>query len=266
MRCFAIKKSDRSNRLAWFLVPVLLAAFVFAGAALFMSRGAHAASAAPANVMAGHYSLRAITTAGPASGTYFTGAMDLTVSGSNVSGKVCGLSYAKSRCTTATGTASGNDVTVMINDIGGMHDVQLTGTFHMASNARGSFTGFSGTFSSGDGSKVSTGRWEAALGSVQTASGTWQVYLLVKVGSDAGKTFHGVMTLVEDGNGHISGQYCPSHGSCMVVKGDDQFGYLHIELGTLFVLKGTFSGSHRADGQFYIPGSHAGYQNYWLAH
>src|SRR5438105_5717868 len=89
MRNSSSKRLRRVNRLAWIITPVLLMMVLCAGGfALF---GAHASS--PLN---GRFAFRGITTTGPGTGLYLTGDLGLAVSGSTLTGTMCGFSVAPS--------------------------------------------------------------------------------------------------------------------------------------------------------------------------
>lgn len=271
-----LKNPHRSNRFAWIFVPILLLAIVaVSGFALRQTLAAHAAPA-PSSPLNGRYALKAVTTAGVQTGLYITGEMEIVLSGTSLKGTICGLSYAPSECTLVTGkTTDSVHVALTLHAILKMPVINLAGAFQTSTGAPGSFTGFKGTFNFGKGPKASSGTWEAISVTVPSATGTWNVYLLIKTGNNTGKSYNGVMTLSEAADGTVTGTYCPTNASCLQVKGYNLLGFVHLDLGgpATFVIKGTFTtpdkGFHgRMDGQFYMPGTGTGAANsrgYWVA-
>lgn len=250
----------RSNKLAWIVTSLFLLAALVAGG--FVIAGAtHAAGP-----LDGHYALRAATTSGPQSGLYIRGSLNITVSNGKVSGIASGLSYAPSRSLTITGTSSDSThatFTIAQSQSPKFPAVTFTGVFQTATNVKGSYTGFLGTFTIGSGVGASSGHWQGFTGVVPPTTGTWNTSILVQAGKDKGASYHGVLTLVQDANNKIVGTYTPTGGTALAVKGYNQNSFVFLDLGApaTFVLKGTFSSSTRLDGQFYMPGTGSGKDN-----
>jgi hypothetical protein len=260
----ALKQPRRMNRLSWFIMPALLLVALAGSAFAFL--GAHAAS--PTN---GAYTFRAITTSGPKTGLYLSGQLNVTVSGTSVVGGLCAYSVAPSHCVVLDlgNTPDGVHFTFTIHEIGSMPAVQVTGTF---SPTLGSTGGFKGTFSfSSKHVAISSGRWEATrISSLPSASGVWNIYGLYTTGVKKGQTFHSVLTLVQGADNRLTGTYCPAHSACLKVVGGNHQGYLYFFVGTPTTLefRGVFIASHRANGQFQVPGTGGTLVEfgYWLAH
>jgi len=269
------ESSYRVKKLAWMLPTLLLLlAMIAGGTALYTTQ------AAASGPLTGRYALRAVTTTGPQSGRYITGVLAITSDASgSISGIACGMNYAASRCLTITGQTL-DDVNVSLT-IANSHSpkfpaVSLSGAFQQSTQAKGSFTGFTGTVSYGTGAGVSTGRWEAINGPVPPATGSWKTYIIVQAGNDRGMEFHGVMNLMQDPNtGAIVGTYTPTGKEALPVSGSNQSGFIFLDLGkpAVFVLKGTFTtpgtgSAGRLSGQFYGPYTGSGVLNgrgYWVA-
>ena len=265
----------RFKKLAWILPTLLLLLAMLAGGTVFYTT--HAAAPSP---LTGRYALRAVTTTGPQNGLYIRGALALTVSPSgNISGIACGMSYAPSRCLAITGKTS--DFINVSLTVGDSHSpkfpaISFTGMFHQSTGAKGSFTGFTGTFTFGTGASLSTGHWEGISGSVPPTSGSWKFYMIVQAGHDKGVTYNGVLNLVQDMSDNATvGTYTLTGGTASPVNGLNQNGFVFLNLGkpATFVLKGTFTTpdkgyTERMDGQFYMPNTGTGTQNdrgYWVA-
>lgn len=266
----------QTNKLAWIISSLLLlVALIAGGFALYTTHASGTPS--PLN---GRYNLRAVTTAGPQSGLYIRGALALSVSSmGKVNGLACGLSYASSRCLAVTGTTPDNvnaTLTIANSQSPKFPAVNLTGKFQQSNGAKGSFTGFTGTFSFGTGASTSSGHWEGLSGTVPATSGSWKTYILVQAGHDKGTAYNGVLNLVQDtADNKTVGTFTPTGGTAIPASGYNQNGFVFLNLGTpaKFVLKGTFTTpdkgtTARMDGQFYMPGTGAGVQNdrgYWVA-
>jgi len=266
LRNSSSKRLRHVNRLAWIITPVLLMMVLCAGGfALF---GAHASS--PLN---GRFAFRGITTSGPETGLYLTGDLGLAVSGSTLTGSMCGFSLAPSHCANidAGTTPDGVHVTFSIHTIAGHPAFSVAGAFDPTLGSAG---GFTGTFSSTPpGGTISSGRWEARVfGSVPSASGIWNIYGLVTKGAGKGGTFHAVLTIVQLPNNQLVGTYCPQHAACEDISGGNHQGYLYmyIFVGSppTLELRGTFTTDHRANGQFQVPGPGGTLieLGYWLGH
>lgn len=268
------KPPRRFKKLAWILPTLLLLLAMVAGGTVLYTT--HAAS----NPLTGRYNLRAVTTGGPQNGLYITGAMALTVSASgNINGIACGMSYAHSRCLTITGKTPDNvnvSLTIANSQSPKFPAISFTGVFHQSTGAKGSFTGFTGTYTFGTVGSVSTGHWEGITGPVPPTSGSWKFYLIVQAGHDKGVTYNGVLNLVQDTNtGATVGTYTLTGGTATPVNGSNQNGFVFLDLGkpAVYVLKGTFTTpdkgfTERMDGQFYMPNTGKGTQNdrgYWVA-
>lgn len=259
------KQSRRFNKLSWCMAPILLAAVLLAGGITFFA--AHAASP-----LDGRYEFRGVTLSGAEKNLYITGILELHVSGTTVTGGICGISLAASHCTLIeSGTTPDNvHVSFTIHTIAGHAPITVTGIFQSGLGSNG---GFTGTFSSTSGAGVSSGRWEARRqGSIPSATGVWNIYGLVTKGPSKGTTFHAVLSLVQQPNNQLTGSYCPSHGTCQNVTGGNHQGYLYLYIfvGTppSLELRGTFTADHRANGQFQVPGPGGTLieEGYWLGH
>jgi hypothetical protein len=277
MKLIIAQRQHSFNWIAWVLLALLLLAISIASTFTLFS--SHAAPA-PDAVINGSYALRATTTSGPQKGLYITGILGLTVSQATITGVARGLSYAhSSEYAKVTGSTPDNiHVALTINAIPHVKKIgaiTLAGIFQMNSGHKGSFTGFKGTYSFGTGSNTSSGTWEAILETSPTANGTWHVYLVVLNGLNKGTTYHGVLTLTQGSGSKITGTFCPTHGSCIPVKGTNRYGFVLLDLGSpaSFVLRGIFTTSPpgfngRMNGKFYLPGRGSGKHNdrgYWVA-
>lgn len=256
----------RRNRFAWLILPAMLALVLGTGSfALF-----HAHASSPLN---GRFAFRGVTTSGPQTGLYITGQLEVNVSGSTITGGMCGYSLSPSHCVelqNAT-TPDGMHVAFTIHEIGKHPAIQVTGVFDPK---LGSLGGFKGTYSfAPKGGATSSGRWEAlSNGATPTLSGTWNIYALYTKGPNAGKSFHAVMTLLQDADGEATGTYCTAPGACQKVTGAEHSGhlYMYFFVGSPPTLefRGNFTANHRASGQFQTPGPGGTLieLGYWLGH
>lgn len=270
------KHHPRLNWLAWIFVPLLLLGIIATG--WFTLLSTHAAPV-PNSPLSGSYALRAVTTSGPQKGLYITAIVGLSVSQSSITGYARSLSYAPSSDFVKVTGSTPDDVHVTFTIAAVPHikipAINLAGTYQMSNGGRGSFTGFKGTFSFGTGAQTSSGTWEGIAETSPVASGTWHIFLLVQKGQDKGTAYHGVLTLTQGSGTKITGTFCPTHGSCVTVKGTNTYGYVVLDLGTpaAFVLHGAFTTpppgfTGRMNGTFYMPGKGSGNQNdrgYWVA-
>ena len=247
----ALRQPRHMNRLAWLFLPALLLMALCAGGfALF---GAHASS--PLN---GLFAFRGVTTSGPETGLYITGQLNMQNSGSAITGSMCGLSVASSHCVNLDlgNTPDGVHVTFTVHVTTHHPAIALTGTYLPTLGALG---GFVGTYSSTGPGGTSVGHWEArSSGSPPSLSGVWNIYGIVTKGPGKGNTFHALLTLVQSANDQVTGTYCPQHSACLNVSGGNHQGYLYMYffVGTPPTLefRGSFTASHRANGQFQTPG------------
>ena len=254
------QKSPRhSNKLAWIVTSLFLLAALVAGG--FVVVGAtHAAGP-----LDGHYALRAVTTSGPLTGTYITSSLNITVSNGVLSGTASGLSYAPSRTLAITGTSSDDThatFTIAQSQSPKFPAVTFIGTFGQSTGVKGSYTGFTGTFTIADAGS-SSGSWEGYAGTAPPTSASWNAYLLVQAGHDKGTSYNGVLTLVEGADSKIVGTYTPTNGTAIVVNGYNHNAFVFLNLGSpaTFVVKCTFASPTRLSGQFYAPGTGTGTQN-----
>lgn len=247
-----------SGRTCILFVSMLIAASLM----IFVSLAAFADGSNQA--VSGYYNFRAAVDSGPGTGFYITGALELVVTPTTVSGHLCGVSFSPSHCASLSGTnVDGTNITFTVNKLGKSAPLNNDGTFHSDNGHKGSFTGFSGTFSFG----ASSGHWTAVQGTVPVSTGTWHFSSLVKRGTDKGQDYQGTLTMSEDTNGKITGTYCSSvaGSTCVTVKGTNVEGYLNIDIETpsRLVLRGSFTRPNKLDGQFYIPGTND--YGYWTA-
>jgi hypothetical protein len=218
-------------------------------AALLMAFASLAAFAdGSSQAVSGFYNFRGLVDSGPTDGLYITGALELRVTPTRVSGHLCGISYSSSHCASLSGTnVDGTNITFVVNKLGKASPLDVAATFHSSNGKKGSFTGFSGTFGFG----ASSGHWSAVLATTP---------------STTGQQAHGTLALTEDATGKIVGTYCPSvaGSTCSNVKGTNSEGYLNlfIEAPVRMILRGTFTQPGRADGQFYNNGTND--TGYWL--
>jgi hypothetical protein len=276
MQQFTLNKNQRFNWLAWILLPLLLLGIIVVGS--FSLLVTHAAPSSNFQ-LSGSYALRATTTAGPQSGLYITGTLGLSASHYSITGTAGGLSYAPSTDYAKITGSTSDDVHVVLTLKAIPHvkiaAIQLVGTYQVNNGHKGSFTGYTGTFSFGTGPNLSSGTWEGIAETTPSASGTWSAYLLVQKGQDKGTSYHAVLTLTQGSGTKVTGTYCPSHGSCSSVTGTNTSGFVVLDLGSpaIFVIRGMFTtpspgNNGRMNGSFYMPGKGSGKQNdrgYWVA-
>jgi hypothetical protein len=280
-----LAKPRRMNKLVWFVLPLLVIAALVVGG-FSMSRANAAESTSP---LSGLYYLRAIVTSGPYTGMYLTGGLSLTINGNgNVKGAVCGLKISEQRCSSVvgTGTTDGSIINFAVTHLKGrnLHGPGLvtlpagsfSGGYLATAGKRGGFDGYIGTFILG----TSSGTWEARVGvaprlSSWNTSSSWNVYGKVLSGPDKGHMFHGVLTLTETKNGHLTGTYC-ARGVCFAVTGGrDLNGYIyfyvdvHINISgpQIIRLRGMVmgGGTSRLSGQFETLNK-SWDRGYWLGH
>src|SRR6266568_653954 len=260
MNIITPKRPWTSNRFAWIIIPLLLIAAVAAGSLSLFK--AHAASP-----LAGVYSFRAVTTAGPATGQYLTAQLSIQVSGTAINGAACSL--VPSQCSVLNGnTPDDINVYLIIHHLAGptakFSNVHLVGAFADNGAAHGGITGFTGTFSFTTTAGTSSGSWEAVLGTPQAVSGSWSIYGLFEQGAGAGEMFHATLTLVELPNGHLVGTYCPSDSPCENAAGSDYNGGVYFFVYPVgdpegYQFRGTVVNSGRINGSVQESDGDKGY-------
>lgn len=264
-------KHSTNKSMLWRRKPVQLAAFFLLLAAVIVG-GITLYSAHAASTLDGRYNLRAITTSGPSTGTYITGAMVIQVNGTTIRGTICGLKSPQ-RCAAITGsTPDSVHVTLTIGRVKPYPAaINLTGIYKTTGNVRGGINGFMGTYTMG----ASSGTWEAYVGTAPKLSNSWSLFGIVTSGPDLHKQFHGTLTLTQKPNGDLVGTYCPISGTCQAVTGGQAnngnfFFYVDVPvLGQIFRLRGTFVSGNAStiSGQFVslAPTKNAD-RGYWLGH
>jgi hypothetical protein len=267
------EKLHRSNRVAWIMPCLLLLAILLTGG--FALLGAHASPATSS--LNGRYNFRGATLAGPLAGLYLTGSLAIKVDTGtgSIAGNICGFKIAPNTCTSVSGSTPDEiHVNLTFQHVNRYPNIVLTGLYQASAGNRGGFDGFVGTYTMG----ASSGKWEAAVGTILEVSGSWNLYGIVHSGPNNLQQFHGVLTLLESSSNHrITGTYCPGGGgSCVVVTGGrDLYGnfffYVDVSaLNHLLRLRGTFvSGSaSRISGIFYSLGTTPPTtdRGYWIGH
>lgn len=263
------KNARHTNRLAWLITPLLLMAMAIAGGvSVFM---AHAAPATT-SPLSGHYEFRGLTTSGPKDGVYITGQIQLLVTGTSISGHLCGLNVSSnpSNCTVITGTATATTVDLTINSVANFPVIHAVGTFTNNLIHDGA-SGFEGTYTVGTGVNVSSGDWTGLNTAVPSIAGSWDYYSVVQQGKEKGHQVHGTIILIPHTNDSYTGILCIQTDSpCIPVKGTYQYSYIRLYIGNPaeIVVRGTytFSGEHVASGQFYSTDKTSGDKGYWLMH
>jgi hypothetical protein len=251
--------------LLWIVLPMLLVATFAVGSVTVFK--AHAVSP-----LSGRYNFRGITTSGPHTGLYLTGALALAFDGSgHVAGNIFGLKISTQRSAAVSGTDTGGSVTLTIGHLKGYPALVLTGGYVTTAGHHGGFDGFEGTFSLGS----SSGTWEARTTTFPQLSGSWNLFGIAEHGPDTGKQFHGVLTLIEHANGQLTGIYCSA--TCIAVTGGrNRYGsfYFYVDVAALnqvLRLRGTFMNAtaSRISGSFdslnpNVKGTSD--RGYWLGH
>ena len=207
------RRLQRLRWLLWVISPMLLVAAVAVGSIVVFDASA-------ASPVSKHYKFRGITTTGPVTGLSLMGSLALMVDGSgNVTGNICNLKIATQSCDLVSGTLSQSidSIAMTIGHLNGYFSLLLTGK---AVNTSGKRSGFEGVFTLG----ASQGTWEARNVAIPQLSGSWDVSGVVKQGTDMNKQFHGVMDLIQQSNGQVSGAYCPVNGACVSVTGGKDTG------------------------------------------
>lgn len=260
-------KPRRINKLFWIVIPFVLAAVVVTGA--ISMHNTHAAPAgSPLN---GEYNFRGITTSGPNTGLYLTGALSIAVNGNQITGSICSLKIAEQRCTSVTGTTPDNlHVQITVSHLKGFRLLTLIGVYQATQGQHGGFDGFTGTFTL-DGS---SGTWQARVGSDPPLDGSWNLFGVVNSGPDTGEQIHGVLTLSQNQYGRLTGTFCPNGGPCQpVTGGNNKYNYFHFDIsvfGKVLQLSGVFVGgySSRISGQFLSLHTNPSQtdKGYWLGH
>ncbi len=265
MKHFGTEIIRGKNRLLW-LIPllVLVALAMGGGVSLLM---VHAT--APSSV-SGHYDFRGLTTSGPKNGVYITGHIQLVVSGTTISGHLCGLNVSNnpSHCTVISGTATPTTIDLTINSVGNFPAIHAVGTFTDNLLHKGA-TGFIGTYTVGTGANISSGNWTGLNSAVPSIAGSWDYYSIVQQGKEKGHQVHGKLILIPHANDTYTGILCmQSNTPCIPVKGTYQYGYIRLSIGkpTMLTLSGTYilHSTRIASGQFYRNDKTSGDKGYWL--
>lgn len=262
-----ICSSRRTMRLTWLIAPLLLIAVAVAGSfTVFM---AHAAPAV-LSPLSGHYKFQGVTTSGPKTGLAISGQVELLVSGTTVTGHMCGLQISDnhSHCTSIAGTTDGTNVAFTISSFVQFPSVHAVGKFVNNLVHKGA-SGFAGTYTIGTGANASSGTWTAINASVPSIAGSWNFYAIVQQGKDKGQQLHATITLIAGANDTYTGIYCVKAQSCVALHGEDNYSYVRLFVGVpiTIVLRGTytFAGEHIASGEFYTTDK-SNDKGYWLIH
>ncbi len=269
MKNSTTETARRTNRLAWLITPLLLMVLAIAGGVSVFMAHAAPATLSPLN---GYYEFRGLTTSGPRNGVYITGRIEMLVTGTTISGHLCGLNVSSlpSNCTVIGGTTDGTNVDFTINSVGNFPAIHAIGTFTTDLIHKGA-SGFEGTYTVGSGANVSSGAWTGLSAAVPSIAGAWDYYSVVQQGKEKDHQVHGTIILVPHVNDTYTGILCiQTNSPCIPVKGTYQYSYIRLYIGNPaeIVLRGTynFSGDHVASGQFYSTDKTSGDKGYWLMH